>query len=545
MSSDHPSDERVASDGRIESAPLTDGVSRRRRRVFSGEDVPLLGAVLLVGALMYVTYLATHDYPAYGAGLYLEIADQIRTHGYVLPEQIPGYTKGGIPFAYPPLMFYVAAVLRDLTGIGPIAYARYVPGVLVLLYLIPYYFVARELLASSRRAAIASVLFAVTPAALQWHLSAGGIVRAMGLLLVLTGTYVGLRLFRGGDRRWLVPGVVCFGLTVLTHPTYTVVFGLTYLLLFVSFDRSITGLVAGAAVASGGLLLAAPWWLEVIQHHGVGIFTAAAGTHSGLGGGVGRVLSEFVYLMDFDTEALYYVAAYAGTGYALYRRQWFLPAWLFSLGYVVGKPRFQFLAGSMLTAVLLVEVVVPRIRRAGLPLDRRRTVSLFVAGVLVLGAVGLGTAFVASASNSHDGSTTMPAFMDGSDEKAMAWAQRNTAPSSSFVVLGDAAEWFPLLTDRTILVGPWGVEWTTPERYQSQLELYESISECEGAPCLTAKLQAYGHSPDYVYVPKGHYTVRGMDHTQSDRMRDSLQAADRYEIAYENEGVVIVRVSDS
>lgn len=510
------------------------------------DDRYWLGATLVAGAFVYVTYLLTHQYPAYGAGLYLQSAEQISAHGYGLPARIPQYTSDGVPFAYPPLLLYVAAAVRDVADVGPVAYSLYAPGLLVLASLVPYYFTAKELLGSARLAGFAGVLFAVTPAVLQWHLSAGGIVRAGALLFALAGTYTGLRLFRSGDPRWMFPSTVLFGLTVLTHPTYTAFFGLTYLLLFARFDPTPRGFVRGAIVAGGGIVLAAPWWIQVASSHGIDVFTAAAGTHSGLGGGAGRVASEFVFPLRPNLEMVFYLGAYPGAVYALVSRRWFLPAWLVVPGYVIGKPRFQFVAGSMLTVLLVAEVVVPRVTGArGLSSRGRQVGKLVVVGLVVLAGVGVGTAFAGSALDTHLGSTTQPPFVDDADREAATWVADGTDPSAEFVVLGDAAEWFPLFADRTILVGPWGVEWTTPEQYRFQLGLYKDISDCDTATCLTDHLRSAGLSPDYVYVPKGHYSVRGLDRWQSDRMRATLVASDRYVLAYENRGVIVARMRDT
>lgn len=525
-------------------------LGRGVRRTELSDDHVWLGATLAAGAVVYAAYLLTHQYPAYGAGLYLAAAEEIAAHGYGIPARIPHYTDAGIPFAYPPLMMYVAGAIRDVTGLGPVTYSLTVPGLLVMAHLVPYYFTAKELLGSARLAGMAGVLYAVTPAALQWHLSAGGIVRTGALLFAMTGAYTGLRLFRSGERRWLVPSVVLFGLTVLTHPTYTVFFGLTYLLLVARFDRTPRGVAHGAIVACGGAVLAAPWWLHVASTHGFDVFLAAAGTHSGLGGGGGRVASEFLHPVGPNLEMIFYLGAYPGAIYALARRRWFLPAWLAVPGYVIGKPRFQFVAGSMLT-VLLVTELPPRVAgwvgriggdRLNVPQYGGSTATVIVTVLVLLVGLGVGTAFASSSLDTHLGSTTQPPFVDDADRAAMTWVAHNTDGSADFVVLGDAAEWFPLLTDRTSLVGPWGVEWTTPERYRHHLELFKAISDCDTAGCLTAHLRDAGVSPDYVYVPRNHYTVRGLEYWQSDRMRESLVGHERYTIAYENQGVIVVAV---
>ncbi|WP_227379230.1 ArnT family glycosyltransferase [Haladaptatus halobius] len=501
-----------------------------------------LATAIGAGLLVYFAYLTTHPYPAYGAGLYLQIAQEISAHGYGLPERIPLYTKDGVPFGYPPLMYYVSAVLMDTTGIDPIALSRLLPGFVTVLYLVPFYYLAREVLRSTPQAGFATLLLAVTPPVLQWHLSAGGIVRAPAFLFALTGAYTGLKLFKTAERKWIVPSMVLFGLTILTHPTYTVFFGITYLVMFACFDRTPQGLVRGAIVAAGGILLASPWWLQIIATHGVGIFAAASGTHSGIGGGVSRLLSQFVYPLALDIPIIFYLGSFAGGVYLLAKRRVFLPLWLVLAAFMIGKVRFQFPAGAMMASVFVFEVFVPRIRSWLRTTSYSRSAPLI--GVIVLGILvsSVGASFAASGLTSHQHSTSQPAFMDSDDKAAMEWVKENTASDSDFVVLGDAAEWFPLMTDRAIVVGPWGVEWEGHKPYNNHLGLYKRMSRCPGKTCLTEKMISNDVNPDYIYIPKGHYTVRGVDEYQKPWMREQLVNSERYKIIYENEGAMIFRV---
>ena len=505
----------------------------------------LLAAMGATG-VVYVAYVATHPYPAYAGGLYLEIAEQISQNGYGLPAHIPGYTSEGVPFAYPPLMFYVAAVLVEGVGVDPITYTRLLPGLVVIAALVPYYGIAEEVLGDTRQAGLATLLLGLTPTTLRWHLSAGGIVRAPAFLLALVGIYVGIRLFRTHDRKWLLAGTVVFGLLVMTHPTYSVFVVISYLLVYAAYDRTLRGLAAGATVGVGGLLLATPWLSQVVATHGLDIFTTAAGTHGGLGGGLYRLGAELAYpLDDFDVEWPFFVAAYAGGAYALWKRRFLLPAWVVAPAYLIGKGRFLFVAGSMLTAVLVFEVVLPRIRASDLEVVRARTATAATLLVVILGATTAGTLYGAGAVvAAHEQSHGQPQTLDDSDLAAMQWIEGNTAPSADVAALGDSAEWLPYLTDRTIVLGPWGVEWKNTGGYYHQIALYDEISACEDAACISDTLDREGLEPDYVYVPLGDYTVRGKEHEQSSAMLYSLVASPRYDIEFVNDGVIVARVVD-
>lgn len=503
-----------------------------------------LGIGLATGVAIYAAYLLSHPYPAYAGGLFLVMAEQVLANGYHLPTTIPYYAIDGVPFAYPPLQFYVTAAVHDLTGLPLVTIARYLPGLAVIAYLVPFYGIARQLLQTPQRAGVATVLFAVTPTTLRWHLSAGGIVRAPAMLFALTGIYIGLRLFRGRDRRWLAPAVVLFSLTALTHPTYAVFFGLSYLLLFAFFDRSVPGLLSGAAVAVGGLVLTAPWWLTVAARHGPEIFFIASGTHSGLGGGPVRLVSKLGYaLVDLNVETGFYLAAYAGGLFALVRGRYLLPAWAVGSSYFIGKNRFMFVAGSMLATVLLFDFVIPRLEERIAHRRRRRLVTVGVVAVVVLGAAVLGVLYATSALGvAHEASPSQPQTLDDHDLDAMDWIQRNTAPDAPFVVLGDQGEWLPLLAERPIQLGPWGWEWKATASYYGELERYDAMATCQTAPCLSSRLDRSGRAPVYVYVPMESFTVRGKQYHRDPGLRRSMIRSDRYELVYENPGVLVFRV---
>ena len=606
------------------------------------EHVWLLPA-LVVGAAVYATYLLTHPYPAFGAGLFLSMAEQISRHGYALPATIPHYTAGGIPFAYPPLAFYVVAALSDLLGVEPFAFSRVLPGLFSVLYLIPFYLFGTELLGSKRQAGLAALIVTASPPVLQWHLSAGGFVRALAVLFAFSGLYTGIWLFRTGERRWLVGSTALFGLTVLTHPLYTAFFGLSYLWLYAYFDRSLRGLVRGAVVAAGGALLAAPWWLQVIATHGADVFAGAAGTHGGIGthvegllGGPGAfdptALLSLVPVSVFDVgstgtaivSALFLL--FALTAVVLgWEGRFFLPVWFVALAVLLGKPRLPFVAGALMVGAT-VGIAVDRLgartapsvgdrearsasssrkpsasgdgeglrppdnRKASLSgdretpqasqaagadgsgdvyqtasdeptgtegsgddavgtdgsgVDRERRATLAAFGAVGLGGLALGVTYAGRGVRTYGGVTpSLPPFIDDADVRAMAWIDEHLPASATFVVVGDTAEWFPYYTDRTILVGPWGVEWRGHDQYRRQLRMFRRLSRCERARCFTARLNRFGVRPDYLYVPKGEFTVRSFTEETPPALRRSLIDSPRYRLVHENEGAMVFRVGD-
>jgi len=491
-------------------------------------DAPWLGAGLGAGLIAVVVYLATNAYPAYGAGLYVQIAESIVANDYRPPATIPGYTADGVPFAYPPLQLYLLALLLDF-GADPVAVARFLPSLGLLASLVPAYLLARDYTGSRAGGAAASVAVALNPQLLQWHISAGGVVRSFGFCYGLVAIYAGYHLFRDGGRRPALLGLLAFGATVLTHPTYALFVVVTYLLLWATHARSVVGLRRGAVVGVGGLLVASPWLLWAASTHGPDIFLAASSTHGGVGGGAFKLLEEF---------SLFTLPPLVGAAYLLLaRRDWFIAAWAAAAELLFAQPRFAFTVGSVVLAAVAVDVA-GRLGSLDGQFRGRDRRAVAAAACLLLASVAGGVYLAHEMSLESDPST--PEFLDDEAVDAMAWAAAETPPDATFVVLGDAAEWFPALTDRTILVGPWGVEWQGHDAYERQLDAFIDVSECKSVSCVESTASV-GANPDYVYIPKGKYTVRGRTRVSFGTLERSFQRSPDWERAFENEGVVVYR----
>ncbi|KTG09067.1 hypothetical protein AUR64_14800 [Haloprofundus marisrubri] len=495
--------------------------------LFSRADARYLSPVLLAGVAVYTLYLVVNAYPGYGAGLYNLMGEQIAANGYLPPERIPYYTVDGVPFAYPPLMFYAIALIRDLTGVGPFTLARFFPGLVTIAYLVPTYLLARDLLASRPAASAVGLLVALNPKVLQWHITAGGLVRAPAFLFAVSGIYAGYRLYTavettGYDGRWLAISALCFGLTLLTHPTYTLFFVGSFVILWLTLDRSLAGFLRGGVVAAGGFVLATPWLLWNISTHGLSVFTAASGTHGGIGGGF--AVTPWLAVPLLLAVALFLV------------RRPFLGVWTVAAALLFQQARFVAFVGTFAVVALLLPPVRTAVAER-VPRPNRRTLAAVAISITLVGGLG-----VVGYSMTVAEPSIAPAFVDDDDVAAMEWVGEETSEDATFVVVGDAAEWFPDVSKRTITVGLWGVEWEGSQTYSEQVRLYRSVSHCDSADCVSETVSEAGVTPDYLYVPKGTYIVRGKRTTGGDQLVESLMLSEGYEAAYENDGVVVFRV---
>ncbi|WP_227356366.1 hypothetical protein [Haladaptatus salinisoli] len=508
---------------------------------------------LFIAGLTYSSYLATHQYPAFGGGLFLSMAEQIAKHGYRFPRVVPQYTANGVPFAYPPLMFYCLAVLYDVFGVDLFALTRYLPGLVTIASLIPFYLLSKELLRSPQRAGMASFVFAVTPAFVRWHFSAGGIVRAPAFLFSLVGVYTALRLFKTMSWRWVLPTIVWFTLTALTHPEYTVFLGLSIAVFTVAYAPTVRGFAYAAVVGICGFVLTVPWWGRIISIYSLENLVSASSTHGGLGGGLGVVVdlvlagsqstatvSPSPHLYSVILLSLWYAIPLAGVAYLLAERRGFLPAWLLLVGAITGETRFIFVIGSLVTTIFVLDGVVPWVTRRMEPVLGRQQTLIAVLLVLSVFGANISTLYVSGAVVEYEGSNSMPSFIDEYDYSAMQWTQRNVDRSAEFIVLGDAAEWFPYIANRTNVVGPWGVEWeSSPVAYEWQYTAYQRISTTTTVEELNRNIALTTTTPDYIYVPKGTYTVYGRKYDQRRSFITELRRSDEYDAVYQNREVVI------
>ncbi len=517
---------------------------------------------LLASLVVFAAYLVTHPYPAAGGGLYLAMADAVRTHGYQLPARIPRYTTNGIPFAYPPLMFYVAAFARDFLDSGPLTLTRFLPGLVTIASVVPVYFLGRELFDGhtdrNRRAALAAFVVAVSPAVFKWHLSAGGIVRAPAFLFTTTGLYAGMRLFREKRLRWAVAGATLFGLTILTHPSYPVFFATSYLVFFVVLDRSIAGLYRGMFVAAGGLLLAFPWWWQVIGVHGLDVFTRTAGSRLGIGQGLFWFPSKFLYATRTRFLAIWHVFTLVGIVTLTVRKRYFLPAWFATTVVVFPKPRFLMLVGAFVVSSVIFDWL-PRVQRSMASSSRSATVgSRRLPFVLLLILLSYGVVTGGLFAANYEPVPTrplhqlqqdpLPSYIDDDDMAAMQWVRERTPPDATVLVAGDAAEWFPVFAHRTVVASPWGAEWLPPDRRERQVSLYRESSTCASATCIERVLTKDDVSPDYVYLTRegsrSWIARETVTPTQWAELLRRLNGSSGTSVVFRNPDVAIVRVGE-
>jgi hypothetical protein len=429
--------------------------------------------VLIVMFLPFFLYPAVaHRLPlGYGA-LYALMAEGIADHHFALPRTIPYYGPGGIPFAYPPLSFFLMAAITH-TGMSPMAYMRWVPPLIMVAAVVAMFFLAHAITGSALEAAVATILFGISPATIALQSDTGGVCRGVGLLTALiTVTFVSKALERSTARNVVLAGLF-LAATILSHFAYAVFAVVSIATLGVrGWPRSWRLVLIGAIAA----VVTMPWWLLVIHRHGLIVFTRITDTHDSLGfvrfvsslQALGGVIMRDVLM---NGSPLGIGSALLGVARNLSVGAWFLPGWLFATALLTGNEGARFVTVvSALLGASVVRAVAEQAVDHGASAARTYPARAIFFGTLLLFSYGYAFA--------RHVTTATPAITEDLLRVA-SWTRAHTPPGSRYLLLSDDLsqhEFMTYLVRREPTVSYFGAEWTG--RYREQTDRVKEIMDC-------------------------------------------------------------------
>ena len=528
----------------------------------------VLPAVLAVAVLVRLRYVLAGDFPLNDGGMFYVMTREVLDSGFRLP-MFTDYNGLHLPFAYPPLGFYLAALLSRLTGSDPLLWMRIVPFTFSVAAVAAGWLLARAVLSESRLAAAAGLALAVQPEAFAWQLMGGGLTRAPGYFFALCTLYLFWRALRAGGMRYAVLAGVSAALTVLSHLEAAYFVALSCLLFLVVCG--ITGArlrraVVAAVVAGVGV---APWLLVVVQAHGLAPFRHAGET----GRVAGALWAAGALLLGQLTREPFFplILAFALLGVlTVWRTPWrWLPLWLVTVWVLM--PRGGHIYASAPLALLAAVGAVWGLGRVmsmseppapSPPLESQAGRAMLpsrLAGVLAAYAI------LAALLSGPVALAPLP----GAERQAMQWIRGETAPVAQFLVvtgfgvdttrgrgggldglrgwgLDRGAEWFPALTGRMAPATPQGREWQ-PD-FSGAVERYFALQQCalRDGRCLIEWADHYAPAARYVYIPKEPPSGPGWDGEGCcTALRASMRLGTLYRVVYDGPGATIAeRVED-
>lgn len=511
-------------------------------RVRSDPAIWIVTFITVLGAYPRLFFAATADFPLNDGGLFLTMIRDLEEAGYAIPAYA-SYNAAHLPFAYPPLGFYLAALLSNAFRYPLLDILRLLPPVLSVLTIPVFYWLCRSLLKDDIKAAYSSFALAVLPTSFDWMVMGGGITRSLGFLLALL-LFLCVLKFLDSRRTLLLPAVsflVC--LVILSHigVAWFAAFSACLLVVFGAREAKTACWLALAAI--GGLILSAPWWLSVAIRHGLSPFFSA-GENVFLTGGT---LAAAIGLM-FTNEPvldLLAVTGFFGGAICLRNRKFLLPAWLGAI--IVLQGRFWQIC-AVVPFAMLIGIGVDSLLRM---LDNRtgkspddleipskekewrgfpghpipRTVLVYIIAICFLSAI---------LSAPKD-------YLSRGHRDAMAWVAENTPPGSAFVVITGVeasgvdfvSEWFPAVAQRASIGTPQGYEWAGGDAFGRRNRLHSIIQACASIRCLETAISDFGYSLEYVYVALPEKTISNKE------LYDELLSSPSFTILYRSSEAII------
>jgi hypothetical protein len=444
---------------------------------------------LLLGA--YARFLPTLmvGFPVTDGGLFFEMTRALQASHYVLPTFV-NYNGISIPFSYPPLGFYVTALVSDIFHLPLIEAFRWIPAVGSVLFSIAFFPMASVILKSPLKGSLAAVFFALLPRSISWYIMGGGITRVWGhffLMLILWSAY---KLFTAPSKKYLALTILFGSGVVLSHPEASLHTVFLCLVLWLFYGRSKEGIKNALLTALGVIVLTAPFFLTVIARHGLQPYLSAAQT------GFQSPLAWVAILTGSfaDEKFVTLISALALLGFfvTLARREFLLAVWLFLPALV--DPRsaasISIIPWAMLAAVGFVDVVIPGLAaltgkaQENFDIESNWAVYFMKSSAIKIALTAL--IFYAFFGTVLSDQVYPKVSLTPSDRAAMDWVANHIPPQSRFVILtgeteafaDSVSEWFPVLGKNVSIATIQGYEWMPGKLFQTKLDEYYTLQMC-------------------------------------------------------------------
>jgi hypothetical protein len=505
--------------------------------------VMVLLAVVLGIAVRY-QYVSGTEYPVNDGGLFYKMTVDLLENDLELPRYTT-YNKTDIPFAYPPLAFYTAALVHLATKISLLKLFRLIPLGLSILTIPAFFYLARKMIKEQVQVVLAVLFFALVPRGFEWFVMGGGVTRALSFLFAVLALGSIWDLFSSDWSWWaILRTVLLSAATVLSHPETGLFVCFGAVMFFIYHRWQWVNIWKSLLVAAGVILLLVPWIWKVYQLHGWEPFIGAGGT--------GHLLwFEIRYLitLNFDVENAFFLSIYGVLpliAVLLGRdRLTYLCFILIVLGYEL-FPRsgpnlltvfISILASKGLSALLLLipgkdpgEQDVFQVIRAS---QRARIAVAFLVVYLFLGSFTYKYILGRDKTHLTDAVVTSFQLLDGyanEDDLILIYPM---AGQNRFWWNDYVSEWFPALTDKHNATTVQGSEWF-PGQFELMVENYIQLRNCKeiGPVCIKEWELNNNQRVDYLLIDQA---------DDNPNFIHSFVTDDSYQLVYDAGSIVILQ----
>ncbi|MEK6191325.1 MAG: hypothetical protein AABM41_03250 [Chloroflexota bacterium] len=527
-------------------------------------------ALVCAAIVRFVPFVGT-DFPLNDGGLFATMIQDLVNNRLLLPASTT-YNGLDIPFAYPPLAFYVAALANQAFGFEILDVLRGLPVVLSLATVVAVYWLGQGIIGSRTGGILASLAFALLPSSYQWMITGGGITRALAFLLAIVALGIGWRLLRSPEHRWwtaVMLGLVG-GLCALAHPQ-AAVFLATSLLVFLPWAANWRHAVTRVAVSGViGLAVLATWLVPVFAVHGAQPLISAIRSGNPGSEGLAQLFSlRFTDLIIFD---LITIAAVVGLILAVRKREvheqhpgpdrrrqpgpfhrrraLMLPIWLVVIWVLDSRAGFAF---AMVPLSLLATTALLALSTAWLPAGDTPPFAHIRGhplGATFMLAVIVGLVFANYFSGLRQ--TSPLHAMSSEQRQAIVWAGERTPGDAVLAVVTGSndweidavSEWLPAIANRRSAGTVQGYEWLGDAAWQRQLDAHASLQACASdvLPCVLAWADEFDFAVTHVFIPKGALHGPLSDADCCPAPRHSVELVDGARVVYDGPGATVIEL---
>ena len=440
----------------------------------------LLFTALLFGVIIRFYPAITNGFPLNDGGMFYTMVQDLKENGYALP-QFTTYNHADIPFAYPPLGFYIASLFGFLLD-SDLTVFLYLPALINTLSILAFYFFSKEILDSRITASLATIIYALSARAFLWQIMGGGITRAFGMFFLLLMLWQAIRLFKNYQHKHLILAILFGAGAVTSHPQTALHAALGGLLIFLFYGRNKQGIISAILTGVGVALLSAPWWLTTFSRHGIEPFISAGQTSQ-------RTLESYISLIQFNGLGDYLfiptlLLACVGIYLFIKEKNFFFITWIL-LAYLIdprGADGIALLPFSMLAGAGLLKISER--------LNNHQFSSPFINSKVHILLIFL-ILYLFMGGSIFDFQLVNTSLKSG-DLEMIAWVNKNVdedktfllATGREFSMTDPLQEWFPSLTNQYSRTTMQGLEWTLSEDFFPYYEQLTHFQKCADVGCV-------------------------------------------------------------
>ncbi|MAT43860.1 MAG: hypothetical protein CL609_16115 [Anaerolineaceae bacterium] len=413
--------------------------------------------LFIATSCFYLYYPGTINAPIGIAGLYTLMAKLIQQNHFIIPQTVPYYGPGGIPFAYPPLGFYLMAFLTGPIGISEMEYLRWAPALFSIFAMLAVFLLVKESI-DIKTALLSILLLFTSPRLFLFHGEAAGIIRGLAFVFLLFGLYFLSKHIKEQKFSYLFLGSLFFTLVTLTHLSYSVFFAISTLLIFMFSNLHWRNKFFGITfVAVVGITFSAPWWITIINRYGYEVFLNALQSHNNI-----SFLSTISHPLKFINDSWIEYNRYLSTTpiiiglsivgfFILLNKKYLLFPFLFLASFFISEgDRYQVTIASILAATTVFSII-NHSKTDGV-IWKRFSLTVFVMVLL----------FINSMPSINKINQTNTIAVNQNFLQLTTWLKSNAEINENYLFLSpnaQTAEWLPYLSECTPVVGTWGGEW--------------------------------------------------------------------------------------